>query len=161
MQKMQNFLENARLLNQKMGIVPLLYGSLGLEYLTGEDFHADDVDMLIPGQFLQERWPEMRSLLEGEGYRLVDAAEHAFLKQGVSFAYAGIEELTDFAGIAMDEIAICRKEDVTFKLLSKEQYLNVYRASVKDGYRVHERGKKDQEKIDWLENHRNGRTGKQ
>ena len=34
--KFNLFLENARLLSDKFGIVPLLYGSLGLEYLTGD-----------------------------------------------------------------------------------------------------------------------------
>ena len=41
-------LENARLLSDKFGIVPLLYGSLGLEYLTGDDLGADDIDILVP-----------------------------------------------------------------------------------------------------------------
>ena len=43
--KFNLFLENARFLSDKFGIVPLLYGSLGLEYLTGDDLGADDIDI--------------------------------------------------------------------------------------------------------------------
>ena len=35
--KIDAFFENARLLHQEMQIIPLLYGSLGLEYLTKEN----------------------------------------------------------------------------------------------------------------------------
>ena len=44
--KFNLFLENARLLSDKLGIVPLLYGSLGLEYLTGDALCSDDIDIL-------------------------------------------------------------------------------------------------------------------
>ena len=53
--KFNLFLENARLLSDKLGIVPLLYGSLGLEYLTGDDLGADDIDILVPRVFITER----------------------------------------------------------------------------------------------------------
>lgn len=150
---MQRFLENAHLLHDKMGIVPLMYGSLGLQYRTGEELHADDVDILIPGVFLKERWGELLSVLEPEGYVLVDEREHTFEKNSLHFSYAAIEELTPFAGIEMGQIESYTEQGIPFKLLSLEQYLNVYRASIKDGYRIQERGKKDQEKIDLIEKH--------
>ncbi|MBQ5887293.1 MAG: hypothetical protein IIW82_06560, partial [Clostridia bacterium] len=56
--KMGLFLQNARLLSDTLGIVPLLYGSLGLEYLSGDDLAADDIDILIPKTFITDRWPE-------------------------------------------------------------------------------------------------------
>ena len=45
--KFNLFLENARFLSNKFNIVPLLYGSLGLEYLTGDALDADDIDILV------------------------------------------------------------------------------------------------------------------
>ena len=39
--KFNLFLENARFLSDKFDIVPLLYGSLALEYLTGDALGAD------------------------------------------------------------------------------------------------------------------------
>ena len=42
------FLQIAESLNKKLDIVPLLYGSLGLEQRLGVNLDADDVDVLIP-----------------------------------------------------------------------------------------------------------------
>ena len=53
--KFNLFLENVWFLLNKFGIVPLLYGSLGLEYLTGDDLGADDIDILVPRVFITER----------------------------------------------------------------------------------------------------------
>ena len=52
--KFNLFLENARFLSDKFSMVPLLYGSLGLEYLTGDDLSADDIDILVPRVFITE-----------------------------------------------------------------------------------------------------------
>ncbi len=150
MNKVSRFFENAKLLNKELHIIPLMYGSLGLEYLTGENLHADDVDILIPGTFLNEKWSELIVCLEKAGYKLVDEEEHTFEKEKIHFSYAAIESLTPFAGIEMDHVSERAENTILFKLLSLEQYLKVYQASSKDGYRVNERGKKDQEKIEFI-----------
>ena len=41
------FFENAKLLSDKLAIIPLMYGSLGLEYITDQSLNADDIDILI------------------------------------------------------------------------------------------------------------------
>ena len=150
MNKQEAFLENAKLLIDSLDIVPLLYGSLGLEYLMGENLDAEDIDILIPKVFVTERWPEFKELLERNGYRPVDEHEHTFKKQGVAYSYAQLEELSSFADISESEIAVCTVGDVRFRLLSLPQYLKVYLASSKDGYRIHVREKKDAEKIAFI-----------
>ena len=141
------FLHNARLLQTELGITPLLYGSLGLECRAGIPFNADDVDMLIPECWLTDKWPMLKALLEQNGYVLTDEHEHDFLKDGIHYAYARLEELAPFAGILPEDIETIRHQDVSFLLLSLAQYRKVYTASAKDGYRIHTRGKKDNEKI--------------
>ncbi len=149
--KRQAFFENARLLQDALGITPLLYGSLGLEYLTGKKLNADDIDILIPKAYIAERWPEFMSVLKKNGYTLIDEHEHTFEKDGIHYAYAQIEELESFASIRMSEIATLNAGNLRFKLLSLQQYLKVYTASAKDGYRVEVREKKDFDKIAFIE----------
>ena len=149
-QKLAAFFANARLLNEH-GITPLLYGSLGLEYLTGKEMDADDIDMLIPRRFLTKEWPAFQALLEGHGYVLTDLNEHTFEKDGISFAYAQLEELEDFAGISPAELLPCKQADTSFLLLTLEQYLKVYTASAEDGYRANVKNKQDGEKIRLIE----------
>jgi len=148
--KIQLFLENARFLSERFRIVPLLYGSLGLEYRTGQDLGADDIDILIPKVFLRERWGELQSALEEAGYVLTDVHEHTFEKNNVCYSYAEIEDLTPFAGIDLAEIPTLEEQGVRFSVLALSQYLQVYTASSKDGYRIHVRQKKDGEKIAFL-----------
>ena len=141
--KFNLFLENARLLSDKLGIVPLLYGSLGLEYLTGDDLGADDIDILVPRAFITERWQEFKAVLETQGYVLTDAHEHTFVRDGVAYSYADIEDLESFAGIRAEDIETREVNGVRFLFLSLEQYLAVYKRSSMDGYRVNVRQKKD------------------
>ena len=149
--KMGLFLQNARLLSDTLGIVPLLYGSLGLEYLSGDDLAADDIDILIPKTFITDRWPEFKGILESYGYILTDAHEHTFVREGVSYSYADVEDLETFAGIRCEEILRREADSVPFMILSPEQYLRVYKRSSRDGYRACVRGKKDAEKIRFIE----------
>ena len=149
--KFNLFLENARLLSDKFGIVPLLYGSLGLEYLTGDVLGADDIDILIPRVFITDRWQEFKAVLEERGYVLADEHEHTFVRDGVAYSYADIEDLESFAGINTEAIELHEADGVRFLLLSLEQYLAVYQKSSKDGYRVNVRQKKDADKIRFIE----------
>ena len=149
--KFNLFIENARLLLYKFNIVPLLYGSLGLEYLTGDILGADDIDILVPRVFITERWYEFKSFLEAQGYVLADEHEHTFVRDGVAYSYADIEDLESFAGINTEDIEMHETDGVRFLLLSLEQYLAVYKQSSKDGYRVNVRQKKDADKIRFIE----------
>ena len=149
--KFNLFLENARFLSDKFDIVPLLYGSLGLEYLTGEALGVDDIDILVPRVFITERWHEFKALLEAQGYVLVDEHEHTFVHDSVAYSYADIEDLEAFAGISIEDIEMYETDGVRFLLLSLEQYLAVYQKSSKDGYRVNVRQKKDAGKIRFIE----------
>ena len=149
--KFNLFLENARLLSDKLCIVPLLYGSLGLEYLTGNVLGVDDIDILVPRVFITERWHEFKSLLEAQGYVLANEHEHTFVSDDVAYSYSDIEDLESFAGIRMKDIEMREADGVRFLLLSFEQYLAVYRQSSKDGYRVNVRQKKDADKIRFIE----------
>ena len=149
--KFKLFFENARLLSDKFGIVPLLYGSLGLEYLTGDALNADDIDILVPRVFITERWHEFKAILEERGYVLADEHEHTFVRDGVAYSYADIEDIEPFAGINTEDIETYEADGVRFLLLSLEQYLAVYKQSSKDGYRVNVRQKKDADKIRFIE----------
>lgn len=128
-----------------------MYGSLGLEYITNGILNSDDIDILIPEVFIDERWNEFNGFLVSNGYELADEHEHTFLKSGVYYSYASVEELESFADIAPSDIEQRWNDGIRFKVLSLKQYLRVYRTSVKDGYRITVRKKKDIEKIAFIE----------
>lgn len=150
MKKIDLFIENARLLEENFGIVPLLYGSLGLGFITEKDIEVDDIDVLIPRVFLNAEWQSFKAVLEDNGYVLTDEHEHTFCYNGVAYSYAEIEELEAFAGIGVSQIGVCEYNGCSFLILSAEQYLRVYQRSSEDGYRINVRKKKDAEKIEYI-----------
>ena len=147
------FFENVKLLADMFEIIPLMYGSLGLEYITNENLNSDDIDILIPDIFVNERWNEFKNVLTENGYVLIDEHEHSFLKDRVCYSYASFEELESFAKINLSDIECKSDLGVNFKVLSLEQYLKVYTSSFKDGYRINVRKKKDADKILFIQKH--------
>ncbi len=117
----EKFLHIAKYLDKKLNVVPLLFGSLGLEQRLGTYLNADDIDVLIPEIFLYDRWDSIVRIMEENGYALYDAHEHAFEENGVRYL-----------------------------LLDLWDYLKVYTASLKDGYRKNVKNKNDQQKIDLI-----------
>lgn len=151
MTKFDYFLQNAEILNDKFNIIPLLYGSLGLEVLTNSSLNADDIDILIPQVFVTgDKWKEFKLFLESHGYTLINEHEHTFRKDCVDYSYASVESLKEFAGIDIYDIEIRNISGTKFMLLSLEQYLKVYQKSSLDGYRINVKEKQDKQKIEFI-----------
>lgn len=147
------FLENTSKLNNKFGIVPVLYGSLALEVLTDESLNSDDIDILIPEIYIKgNRWSEFKEYQESQGYILIDEHEHTFEKENIHYSYATIEHLKSFAGIDISEISSYEEGTSKFKIPTLEQFLIVYQQSLLDEYRVNvfKKKQKDQDKIEFI-----------
>lgn len=144
------FLHIARKLNHSLQITPLLFGSLGLERRLKMSLNADDIDVLIPERFIQDDWEALVKLMEEEGYVIVNTEEHEFECDGIHIAFAGIEGLKPFAGIEISNVPVISENGADFYLLELSDYLKVYTASSKDGYRKNVKNKQDQYKIDLI-----------
>lgn len=148
--KYQDFLRITVQLNKELQIKPLLFGSLGLERRLGKDLHADDIDILIPERFLNSDWDKLLSLMNGEGWQLYDEEEHAFEKGGICAAFASLENLVPFADVDISAIPTVNDGGAQYLLLTLEDYLKVYQASSKDGYRRDIKNKQDSAKIELI-----------
>lgn len=147
----ETFIHVANRLNKDLKIKPLLYGSLGLERVTNIQLNPEDIDMLVPQEFIEDRWEDLKSLMTELGYVLEDLREHQFSNQDVKVAFAKLEELKDFAGIEVDDLQSIKENETEYRLLNLNQYLHVYRKSSIDGYRNVKKNNKDQEKIRLIE----------
>ena len=127
-----------------------MFGSLGLEQQLGANLNADDIDVLIPKEYLDEKWDMLIDVMEGLGYSLYNIHEHAFEKDGISAAFASIENLVPFANVDITRISVVAEDGVRYYLLTLEDYLKVYTASSKDGYRRDTKNKNDTEKIELI-----------
>ena len=157
-EKILIFFELARKLNRKFSVIPMLHVSLGLQMLVDEDLHPDDIDICVP-QFLyrfSERWQDLLTFMQGEGYELVDLHEHLFQKGDICVnigcidgdAPKAIPSVEVFLGIDVSEIPIRATDGAVYRLLSLKQYLQMYQTSLNDNYRADKSNHKDQCKVD-------------
>jgi len=144
------FLDICKKLN-KINIIPILYGSLGLNFCIGEFTKSDDIDILLSLEYFDEKWDSFLGYMEKFGFKLKDLHEHEFEKEGVVINFSK-NDLDVFAGINLEELNEINVNHAKFKVLSAEHYLKVYSQSRRDGYRVEKRGKQDQEKINQIKN---------
>ena len=154
----QAFLEIAEQLN-KLGITPLLMGSVGLERRTGKDWQAGDLDIHVPSDPRGWEAPDderiyqadaLISMMNQLGYVLVDRHEHEFHKDGLSVEFGGLHSLPEFAGVELEDLEELETAGVRYYLPTLEQFLKIYQASSKDSYRAENNNQKDFAKIAYL-----------
>jgi hypothetical protein len=140
------FLEISKKLYEKFQVKPVLFGSLGLGIRLDIDLKPDDIDILLPPVFLEDKWETLIELMGNEGYSLFDLRERSFLRNGslVSFASCDLDQALN---IPIDEIPIMTDSGISYKLLTLAQYLAVYEHFLASDYRKNEKGSKDAEKI--------------
>ncbi|MHB1683541.1 MAG: nucleotidyltransferase family protein [Bacilli bacterium] len=144
------FLRITGSLNSKLNIIPVLFGSLGLQEVSGTSLDPQDIDILVPLSWLQSEWSTLKNILEELGYVLFDLHEHEFHKGAIKAAFAFEEDLWEFAGIDYRNLEVTTYEGFRYRQLSLSDFLNVYTASVKDGYRRTKNNNKDLRKIELL-----------
>lgn len=154
------FFDLAAKMNKKFSVIPLLYGSLGLQLQVEKDLSPDDIDICVPQHLYRfgERWDDLRAFMESEGYTLIDLHEHVFEKGDIhinfsaidGFAPNSIPSIEAFVGIDPMDIPVKQTEGAVYRLLTIEQYYTVYSKSLEDNYRSDDSGHKDQGKVDLL-----------
>ncbi|AUZ26544.1 hypothetical protein C1T28_08290 [Bacillus subtilis] len=144
------FINIAKTFNKELDTIPLLYGSLGLEKVTGLDFSPEDIDILIPLIFLEGKWRRLKNIMEVQGYKMVDLHEHEFRKTNIKVGIAHIEDLKPFADVDYKNLEIFEDDGAKYHLLTIDDYLKVYHKSLLDGYRRTKKNNKDQIKINIL-----------
>ena len=148
--KYSEFLSAAKQINKTFQVSPLLFGSLGLERRLGISLNSDDIDVLLPERLLTDDWQQLIAMMEQLSYTLQDEEEHEFVKGDFRMAFASIENLEPFAGVDLNHIPLINDQGASCYLLELPDYLRVYEASSKDGYRKNVKNKQDQQKIDLI-----------
>lgn len=159
-EKFSVFLDLTRKINKKFSVIPLLYGSLGLQMLIEDNLAPDDIDICVPQHLyhFNERWHDLLKFMQNEGYELIDLHEHFFQKGEISVNFGVIDgnipntipSIEAFVDINPIEIPIVQSDGAIYRLMTLQQYYKVYSKSLEDSYRVDKSNRKDQNKIDIL-----------
>ena len=143
----QEFIHVCGMLNNEFGIIPVLYGSLGLQQLLGKKLNPDDIDLLVPEDYLEEKWNILKCKIEMDGYELIDLEEHEFLKKEKRVMFAKYKILIEDLCVDTENLKIIESNGIKYKTLTINDYLKAYEFSYKDGYRRNKNNGKDKEKI--------------
>lgn len=149
-EKLDLFLELAKEINKRFKVEPILFGSLGLSLQVKESIAVNDIDILLPQEFMDSKWLEIKELMTELGFKLVDVKEHQFIKDEYDVAFADDNDLFDLSGVRPEDLKIKKNKRASYKLLNLEQYLNVYKFMLRDGYRQEKIGDADLKKIDLI-----------
>lgn len=143
----------------KIGIIPTLMGSLGLEYVSKMKWNPADIDIHVPGdprgweapdELRIYNWDKIMFIMNNLDYELIDIHEHEFKKSNLSVEFGSIDTLFEFAKVSEEDLEIIKLDDMEFRVPSIEQFLKIYEASSKDSYRNDNNNNKDFVKIEWI-----------
>jgi Ca2+/Na+ antiporter len=141
------FLEVAERLNSE-GIIPLLFGSLGLSRIIGDFKKVGDIDIFLKKDVLNKKRDVINKALKEKGFELISKEKYEFEKEGVIISLGDIESLD--IPINLRKIKISKEEGVKFYELSAENYLAFYQLMLKKRDRKKKR-KEDRRKIELIE----------
>ncbi|OIO06345.1 hypothetical protein AUJ26_00865 [Candidatus Falkowbacteria bacterium CG1_02_37_21] len=133
---------------QELNIEPVVYGSLGVACYLGNFKQFGDIDLLVEDDFI-DNWEKFKVFLLSHSFILIDEKEHEFLFDNFKVGFAKKSILVKDK-IINDYLDLVNYKGIAAYTLRPEHFLAAYRFSLKDGYRITNRGKKDQEIIDKL-----------
>ena len=147
---MNEFLSKILEILKKLNIKPIIYGSFGVANYLGDFKDFEDIDILIEDEFINERWEEFRKLFEAREFSLINEKEHEFEFNGKKVGFAS-KNILIRDKIINDFSELIQYKNTNALTLTPEDFLKTYKFSVKDGYRINTRGKKDKDIIKKLE----------
>jgi hypothetical protein len=149
---MNEFLFRILEILNELNIKPVIYGSFGVSAYLGNFKNFEDLDILIEDEFVNNKWDEFRKLFESKGFSLINGKEHEFELNGKKVGFSSKDILIRDKIINDYSWLVQYKNENAFTL-TPEDFLKAYKFSVKDGYRINTRSKKDTDVIEKLENY--------
>jgi hypothetical protein len=111
------------------------------------NFSPQDIDVLIPLSFLEEKWQLLQYAMEQLGYTNLNLQEHEFIKNDIKIGFSFTEDLIAFADVDYKNLKVFDDNGSRYYLLTISDYLKVYNGSLQDGYRRTKNNNKDLNKI--------------
>ncbi len=130
-----------------LGVEPVLFGSLGVSTVINLEMPINDVDILIPDIWVEDRWRELIVLMSALDFSVYDELEHEFIRDSQKVAFAGESILGDIS-LTKSKLVRMATGELKYYIPTASQFLEIYRYSLNDGYRIKKR--KDNEKIKLL-----------
>lgn len=134
----------------KLNIIPLLLGSLGIEKVTNRSWQASDIDIyLIDEEILDHRYEDIQKILIDRNYVKSLDSYRTYIKDDFEVEYKSFLDFQKLVKIDKEKLNLIRKEGVQYYLPTLEQFIEIYSSSVRDPKRK-EKKEKDAKKLKYL-----------
>jgi hypothetical protein len=128
--KFSTFLEVAEALNRH-GIVPTLYGSLGLYRLISPLNEISDIDIVVPTIYVKEKFGELLNIMNSIGYLQDAVFPHEFTKGEGQIGFEPEDDFRDYEGVDSAKFKTTKVGGAEFRELNPQDYLTIYRGDLK------------------------------
>ena len=134
----------------KLNIIPLLLGSLGLEKVTNRSWQASDIDIyLIDEEILDHRYEDIQKILIDRNYVKSLDSYRSYIKDNFEVEYKSFLDFQKLVKIDKEKLNLIKKGGVLYYLPTIEQFIEIYSSSARDPKRK-EKMQKDSEKLEYL-----------
>jgi hypothetical protein len=154
---MENILqETVAILNEILGIKPILFASFATEKVMGRSYHAHDIDLLIPVPTTTQKEALIQEFAE-HGFSYLDQYVGTFTKDGIDVELSDRDVWFKFCGFETKSLYEISGATFSYDLMGAENLLRLYRFLLTYPKRDPKKFPKDRIKIndlcDALEHH--------
>jgi hypothetical protein len=143
-----------------IGIKPVLYGSLGVALLLGEQMMIEDIDFILSDVDFVTHWNEVRKLVTRKLRYKIDPKHSREFIGTVPISFMAARDIRKLAHIDMRQTIKTCKAGAIFRNLTPRQHLLIYRKGLqRNRYRTQYKRISDKAKIHLLRRFLNDGAG--
>lgn len=140
------FIHLGRRLNA-IGIKPVMYGSLGLYFLT-KNIVVNDIDFLLADKDFDRGWNDIQKLLKENKCEIDPEHEREFDCGGIFVSFLKLSEISHLVKVNFSRLERNEYKGIVYRSLALRQHLAVYQNGLKNKWRREKKKKDDLGKIE-------------
>jgi len=134
----------------RMGITPIIYGSLGLVFLIKKQIPVNDIDIILLDDDFNNRWKDIcRFLTEDMKYAIDPNHKQEFLND-ILVSFMSVNDIRKLTEINISQLQKTTRNKITYYNLTPNQHLNIYKNGLLNKFRRQKNEKDDKNKIDLI-----------
>lgn len=133
----------------KIGIKPIVYGSLGLYLQTGEKGLIDDIDFVLKNIDFNKKWERINILMSNFGYINDLSHSQEFIGKKPYVSFMTIEQIRKLTP-SIKKMMLVELNKAIFLNFQLEDYLKIYQEGLRNKWRKTRKEKDDLFKIDLI-----------
>jgi len=134
----------------RMGITPIVYGSLGLAFLIKKQIPINDIDIILLDDEFNNRWNDIRKFLTKDMKYTTDPEHKQEFLNDIFVSFMSVSDIRKLTEINISQLQKTIKNKISYYNLTPNQHLDIYKNGLLNKFRRQKREKDDKNKIDLI-----------